>query len=107
MIGMQKEQKSRGTELLSLSKKKEHPMDNYMYILRCRDGTLYTGWTNDLDRLLQAHQEGKGSKYTRARRPVALVYHERFDTKQEAMHREWEVKQLTRQEKLRLIGCDT
>lgn len=79
-------------------------MDNYMYILRCRDGTLYTGWTNDLQHRLQAHQEGKGSKYTHARRPVALVYFERFDTKQEAMRREWEVKQLTRQEKLRLIG---
>lgn len=78
-------------------------MDNYMYILRCRDGTLYTGWTNDLERRLQAHQGGKGGKYTRARRPVELVYYERFDTKQEAMQREWAVKHLRREEKLRLI----
>ena len=53
MIGRQKGQKSWGTVLLFLSKKKENPMDNYMYILRCRDGTLYTGWTNDLARRLQ------------------------------------------------------
>lgn len=82
-------------------------MDNYMYILRCRDGTLYTGWTNDLERRLQAHQAGKGGKYTHARRPVELVYFERFDTKQEAMQREWAVKRLRREEKLRLIERKT
>ena len=79
-------------------------MDNYIYILRCADGTLYTGWTNDLEKRLAAHQSGKGGKYTRARLPVELVYSERFDTKREAMRREWEVKQLTREEKLRLIN---
>ena len=78
-------------------------MDNYTYILRCADGSLYTGWTNDLDRRLAAHQAGKGGKYTRAKRPVELVYSERFDTKSEAMRREWEIKQLTREEKLKLI----
>ena len=78
-------------------------MDNYIYILRCADGTLYTGWTNDLEKRLAAHQSGKGGKYTRARLPVELVHSERFDTKQEAMHREWEIKQLTREEKLALI----
>ena len=81
-------------------------MDNYIYILRCADGTLYTGWTNDLEKRLAAHQSGKGGKYTRARLPVELVHSERFDTKQEAMHREWEIKQLTREEKLRLIAAN-
>ena len=78
-------------------------MDNYIYILRCCDGSLYTGWTNDLSRRVAAHQAGKGGKYTRARLPVELVYSERFDTKSEAMRREWEIKQLTREEKLKLI----
>lgn len=78
-------------------------MDNFIYILLCADGTLYTGWTNDPEKRLAAHQSGKGGKYTRARLPVKLVYSERFDTKQEAMRREWEIKQLTREEKLRLI----
>ena len=81
-------------------------MDNYIYILRCADGTLYTGWTNDPDRRLAAHQAGRGGKYTRARLPVEMVYTERFDTKQAAMRREWEIKQLTREEKLKLIGSD-
>ena len=79
-------------------------MGNYTYILRCCDGSLYTGWTNDLERRLAAHQAGKGGKYTRARLPVELVYYERFDTKQEAMRREWEIKQLTREEKQALIS---
>ena len=76
---------------------------NYTYILSCADGTLYTGWTNDLDRRLAAHNAGRGGKYTRARLPVTLVYHEEFATKEEAMAREWAIKQLTRSEKLRLI----
>lgn len=74
-----------------------------MYILRCCDGTLYTGWTNDLEKRVKTHQAGRGGKYTRARLPVELVYHESFPTKQEAMRREWEVKQLRREEKLKLI----
>lgn len=78
---------------------------NYTYILSCADGTLYTGWTNDLDRRLTAHNAGRGGKYTRARLPVSLVYYEEFETKQEAMAREWAIKQLKREEKLRLIGC--
>ncbi len=76
---------------------------NYTYILQCADGTLYTGWTNDLDRRLAAHNAGKGGKYTRARRPVSLIYYETHDTKQEAMRREWAIKQLSREEKLALI----
>lgn len=76
---------------------------NYTYILSCADGTLYTGWTNDLDRRLAAHNAGRGGKYTRTRLPVTLVYHEEFATKEEAMAREWAIKQLTRSEKLKLI----
>ena len=76
---------------------------NVCYILRCADGSLYTGWTNDLDRRLKAHSAGKGGKYTRSRLPVALVYAERCETRREAMSREWHIKRLSRAEKLRLI----
>ncbi|MEY8427496.1 GIY-YIG nuclease family protein [Lachnospiraceae bacterium 46-15] len=77
---------------------------NYTYIVKCCDDTLYTGWTTDLDKRIEAHNSGRGAKYTRSRRPVELVYFESFSTKQEAMHREWEIKQLSREEKLRLTG---
>ena len=76
---------------------------NYVYILECSDGTFYTGWTNDLEKRLKAHNEGKGAKYTKARRPVKIVYHEVFSTKREAMSREWAIKQLSRNEKIMLI----
>ena len=76
---------------------------NYTYILKCKDETLYTGWTNDIEKRLEAHNAGKGAKYTRSRRPVELVYLEQFDTKEEAMRREWEIKQLSRTEKWKLI----
>ena len=76
---------------------------NYTYIVKCRDATLYTGWTTDLDGRVNAHNTGKGAKYTKTRRPVELVYFERFETKQGAMRREWEIKQLSRKDKLKLI----
>ena len=76
----------------------------YTYILKCSDGTLYTGWTNDLEKRLASHNSGKGSKYTASRRPVAIVYTESFETKQEAMKREAEIKKMTRAEKLELIS---
>ena len=76
---------------------------NYTYILRCADGTFYTGWTNNLERRLAAHNAGKGGKYTRSHRPVSLAYFETFETKEEAMRREVQIKQLTRSEKLKLI----
>lgn len=78
--------------------------DNFTYILRCADGTLYTGWTNDLKKRLQAHNNGTGAKYTRTRRPVKLLYFEAFPTKEEAMRREWKIKQMTRVEKLKLVN---
>lgn len=76
---------------------------NYTYIVECSDGTLYTGWTNDLTKRLEAHNAGKGAKYTRPRRPVLLVYHESFQTKEEAMRREYEIKHYTRKRKQKLI----
>ena len=76
---------------------------NYTDILECADGTLYCGWTNDLDRRVAAHNAGKGAKYTKSRRPVVLKYYESFSTRQEAMRREWEIKQLSRKEKLELV----
>ena len=76
---------------------------NYVYILRCSDNTLYTGWTNNLDKRLKAHNNGKGAKYTRARLPVEIVYFEEFDNKKDAMKREYEIKKLSRKEKLNLI----
>ena len=78
-------------------------MDNYTYIVKCSDGTLYTGWTNDLEKRIQSHNEGKGAKYTKTRKPVTLVYYETFPTKQEAMKREYAIKQMRRKEKEKLI----
>lgn len=76
---------------------------NYTYILRCADGTLYTGWTNDLQKRLAAHNAGTGARYTRSRTPVELVYFEEHENKTEAMSREAIIKHMTRQEKLELI----
>ena len=75
---------------------------NVVYMLRCADGTLYTGWTNDLEKRLRTHAAGKGGKYTRARLPAALAYTERFETEHEARSREWHIKRLTRAQKLAL-----
>lgn len=73
---------------------------NYTYILECADGSLYTGWTNDLPKRLSAHNRGTASKYTRPRRPVKLLYWEEHPTKEAAMRREAAIKQLSRQQKL-------
>lgn len=75
----------------------------YVYILRCGDGTLYTGWTTDLEHRVAMHNAGKGAKYTRARRPVRLEYYEEYMDKKEALRRECAIKKMTRNEKLRLI----
>ncbi|MDO5345999.1 MAG: GIY-YIG nuclease family protein [Lachnospiraceae bacterium] len=77
---------------------------NYVYMVECRDGSLYTGWTNHLEERITAHNLGKGAKYTKGRRPVRLVYFECFDTKEEALRREYAIKQLPRREKLLLIS---
>jgi len=76
---------------------------NYTYIVECSDGSFYTGWTNDLERRMKAHNEGRGAKYTKSRRPVKLAYFETFQTKEEAMSRECQIKQMTRKEKEALV----
>lgn len=76
---------------------------NYTYVVKCSDGSLYTGWTNHLEQRIQAHNEGRGAKYTKSRRPVELVYYEELETKEEAMRREYAIKQLSRAEKIQLI----
>ena len=79
------------------------PGENVAYLVLCRDNTLYCGWTNDLDKRVKAHNEGKGAQYTKSRRPVSLVYWEVFSSKQEAMRREAAIKRLNRREKAELI----
>lgn len=74
-----------------------------VYILRCADGTLYTGIAPDVEKRLQKHNEGKGAKYTRGRGPVELVYREELANRAEASKREYQIKQLSRPEKLALI----
>lgn len=76
---------------------------NYTYIVKCSDNSLYTGWTKDLDKRIDQHNSGKGAKYTKGRTPVSLVYWESFETKEEAMRREYTIKQLSRSEKLKLL----
>ncbi|WP_323703430.1 GIY-YIG nuclease family protein [Mammaliicoccus sp. Dog046] len=75
----------------------------YTYILECKDSTLYTGYTTNLERRIKVHNDGKGAKYTKIRRPVKLVYHEIFDNKSDALKREYALKQLSRKQKLALI----
>ena len=74
----------------------------FVYLLRCRDGTLYCGWTNDLERRLSAHSAGTASRYTRVRRPVKLAWSKPMGSRSEAMREEARIKRLTRAEKLRL-----
>ena len=75
----------------------------YLYILRCGDGTLYTGITTDVEKRLGAHRTGKGAKYTRGRGPLELVYREKCGSHSEALSREAAVKKLTREQKEKLI----
>lgn len=77
---------------------------NYVYILECADGTLYTGWTNDLAARVATHNRGEGAKYTRSRLPVRLVYWEPYESEREARSREWHIKRLPRREKLLLAA---
>lgn len=77
----------------------------YVYILRCRDGSLYTGWTTDLAARVATHNAGKGAKYTKSRLPAVLVYHEEYDDKREAQARERAIKKLTKAQKEALIAA--
>ena len=76
----------------------------YTYMVRCSDGSLYTGWTVDLEMRVAAHNSGKGAKYTKSRRPVTLAYYEVFENRQDAMRREYAIKQLTKKEKEKLVA---
>ena len=78
----------------------------FVYMLRCRDGSLYTGYTDDVARRLAVHQSGKGAKYTRSRLPVELAYQEELPDKSSALRREIAIKKLTRQQKLALVELD-
>ncbi len=78
-------------------------MPAYVYMLRCADGTLYTGWTSDLVRRVKAHNSGHGAKYTRSRTPVTLVYSEIAADKPAALKREYAIKQLSHEQKEKLI----
>ncbi len=84
-------------------KEKNEEIINYTYIVRCADGTYYTGWTNHLEERVKTHNEGRGAKYTKSRRPVELVYYETFSSQAEAMSREWHIKHMSRREKEDLI----
>lgn len=77
--------------------------NHYFYVLECRDGSYYAGYTNDLERRLRVHNEGKGAKYTRGRLPVRYVYSEIFTTKRQAMQAEYQFKTLKRSEKEQYI----
>ena len=75
----------------------------YIYILRCRDGSLYTGWTNDMAKRIEAHNKGQGAKYTKGRGPMELIYHEEYSNKSEALKREYAIKRFSKAQKLELI----
>lgn len=72
---------------------------NYVYILKCGDNTLYTGWTNNLEKRFEEHKQGRGAKYTKGRGPLEIVYYEVFDNKVDAMKREYAIKKLSRKDK--------
>lgn len=76
---------------------------HFVYIIQCKDGTLYTGWTTDVDARVNAHNEGTGAKYTKGRGPVTLLHYESFESKSDALRREMAIKKLSREDKLKLI----
>lgn len=77
--------------------------DSFVYILECADGTLYTGWTTDVEAREKAHNSGNGAKYTRCRLPVRVVYYEQLEDKSAALKREAAIKKMTRKQKEKLI----
>lgn len=78
-------------------------MAAFVYMLRCKDGSLYTGWTNDLEHRLAMHNSGRGAKYTRGRGPLELLYSEELPDKEAALRRECAIKKLRREQKLALL----
>ena len=82
-------------------------MTHYVYVIECSDGTLYTGYTTDVERRVGEHNDGEGAKYTRGRTPVELVHTEEYETRSEAMSREAEIKGMSRDEKEDVINVYT
>ena len=76
---------------------------NYVYLLRCADGTYYCGWTTDIEARVKKHNSGQGAKYTRSRLPVELVYIEEYEDRHRALSREWHLKRMKREEKEKLV----
>lgn len=97
---MQEPEDKRESQLPNVKEAELH----WVYIVRCKDGTLYTGYTNNLEERLRLHNLGKGAKYTRGRGPVDVVYYEKFLDKGEALRREGIIKKLNRQAKLQLVN---
>ncbi len=79
-------------------------MNHFIYILECKDGTWYTGYTTDVERRLKMHEQGKGAKYTRGRGPFSLVYQKAYQTKTEALRAEYDLKQLKRKQKEEFVA---
>lgn len=77
---------------------------HYIYMIECSDGSLYTGYTNDLEKRIKTHNDKKGAKYTRGRTPVILKYYEEFDNKVDAMKRESQIKKMRKEKKLKLLN---
>lgn len=78
---------------------------HYIYIVECSDGTLYTGYTTNIEKRIKTHNEKKGAKYTRGRIPVKLMYYEEFEFKEDALKREVQIKKFNKNKKLKLINC--
>jgi putative endonuclease len=78
---------------------------HFIYIIKCKDSTLYTGWTTDVAARVNAHNEGAGAKYTKGRGPVTLIHTEAFESKSDALRREMAIKKLSREEKLKLANA--
>ncbi|MCY1591278.1 GIY-YIG nuclease family protein [Staphylococcus pettenkoferi] len=76
---------------------------HYVYIVKCKDDSLYTGYAKNVEQRVEKHNKGLGAKYTKVRRPVVLVYQEMYETKSEALKREYQIKQYSRNKKLALI----
>ena len=76
---------------------------HYLYIVKCKDDSLYTGYAKNVEQRVEKHNKGLGAKYTKVRRPVVLVYQEMYETKSEALKREYQIKQYSRNKKLALI----
>jgi putative endonuclease len=82
------------------------PVHYWVYVIECADDSFYTGYTTDVERRVREHDRGEGAKYTRGRTPVELVHTEEFDSKSAAMSREYEIKQLSRRQKEKLVEAD-